>query len=112
MSMTLRNSSGSSRVAGTAVPMPALLIEHVDLAELLDGLVHEPLAVLRLGHVGGHGDAAAAGGLDRLRVSSSFSTRRAQIATSAPASASPSANATPRPDDAPVTIATLPSSLK
>src|SRR5690349_7523629 len=34
------------------------------------------------------------------------------MATSAPASAKPIANATPRPDDAPVTIATLPSREK
>ena len=45
-------------------------------------------------------------------VSSSFSTRRAQIVTSAPASARPVANATPSPDEAPVTIATFPASEK
>ena len=46
------------------------------------------------------------------RVSCSRSARRAQIATSAPASANPVANATPRPDEAPVTTTTLPSSVK
>ena len=46
------------------------------------------------------------------RVSSSRSARRAPITMSAPASASPRAKATPRPDDAPVTTATLPSRRK
>src|SRR5690606_5430085 len=41
--------------------------------------------------------------------SSSRSTRRAPRTTSAPASASAWANATPRPEEAPVTIATFPS---
>ena len=43
-------------------------------------------------------------------VSASRSTRRAPSARSAPASASPWANATPSPLEAPVTMATLPSS--
>ena len=86
--------------------------EHVGPAELGHRPLHDALAVLGLGHVGLDGDAAAAVGLDPLRVSSSRSARRAQMATSAPASARPSANATPRPEEAPVTIATLPSRRK
>src|SRR5687768_14937747 len=42
-------------------------------------------------------------------VSASLSSRRAPSATSAPASASALAKVTPRPLDAPVTTATLPS---
>src|SRR5437867_2838428 len=42
-------------------------------------------------------------------VSLSFSTRRAASTTSAPASAHACAKATPRPEDAPVTMTTLPS---
>ena len=42
-------------------------------------------------------------------VSASRSTRRAPRTTSAPASAKPWANATPSPEEAPVTMATLPS---
>src|SRR3954465_10728613 len=111
MSITLRNSSGSSRVAGTAVPIPALLISTSTRPSCSTVSSTTP--------VQSSGLATAAGpGLQRrplvstfLRVSSSFSTRRAQIAMSAPASARPCANATPRPDEAPVTIATLPSSL-
>ena len=45
------------------------------------------------------------------RVCSSRSARRAPSATSAPASAMAWAKATPRPEDAPVTTATLPVSL-
>src|SRR4051812_25665774 len=112
MSITLRNSSGSSRVAGTAVPMPALLISTSTLPSCS--------TVSSTTRVQSSGLATSAWTATQrrpvastfLRVSSSFSTRRAQIAMSAPASASASANATPRPDDAPVTIATLPSSLK
>lgn len=46
------------------------------------------------------------------RVASRRSARRAASTTSAPASASALANATPRPEEAPVTIATLPSRRK
>src|SRR3954467_15888626 len=112
MSMTLRNSSGCSRVAGTAVPMPALLTSTSTLPSCStvssttrwqsSGLATSACTAMQRRPVAS----------TFLRVSSSFSTRRAQIATSAPASASASANATPRTGDAPVTIATLPSSLK
>src|SRR3954453_2080789 len=112
MSITLRNSSGSSRVAGTAVPIPALLISTSTLPSC--STVSSTTRVQSSGLA-----TSAYTAMQRrpvastfLRVSSSFSTRRAQIAMSAPASASASANATPSPDDAPVTIATLPSSLK
>src|SRR3954471_22666317 len=112
MSITLRNSSGDSRVAGTAVPIPALLISTSTLPSCStvssttrwqsSGLATSACTAMQRRPVAS----------TFLRVSSSFSTRRAQIATSAPASANASANATPSPDDAPVTIATLPSSLK
>src|SRR3954468_13843111 len=112
MSITLRNSSGSSRVAGTAVPMPALLISTSTLPSC------STVSSTTRWQSSGFATSACTAMQRRpvastfLRVSSSFSTRRAQIATSAPASASASANATPRPDDAPVTIATLPSRFK
>src|SRR3954452_22975888 len=112
MSITLRNSSGSSRVAGTAVPIPALLTSTSTLPSCStvssttrwqsSGLATSAFTAMQRRPVAS----------TFLRVSSSFSTRRAQMAMSAPASASASAKATPSPDDAPVTIATLPSSLK
>src|SRR3954466_29960 len=112
MSITFRNSSGSSRVAGTAVPMPALLTSTSTLPSC------STVSSTTRWQSSGLATSACTSMQRRpvastfLRVSSSFSTRRAQMAMSAPASASASANATPSPDDAPVTIATLPSSLK
>src|SRR3954454_24895282 len=112
MSITLRNSSGSSRVAGTAVPMPAVLISTSTLPSC------STVSSTTRWQSSGFATSACTAMQRRpvastfSRVCSSFSTRRAQIATSAPASAKASANATPSPDDAPVTIATLPSSLK
>src|SRR3954451_18141955 len=112
MSITLRNSSGCSRVAGAAVPMPALLISTSTLPSC------STVSSTTRWQSAGFATSACTAMQRRpvastfLRVSSSFSTRRAQMAMSAPASASASAKATPSPDDAPVTIATLPSSLK
>ena len=84
--------------------------EHVDPAELRHRGVDERLAGLRVGDVGLHRQRAAARRPPRARlVSSSRSTRRAPSTTSAPASARAWANATPSPEEAPVTIATLPS---
>src|SRR4051794_31660552 len=112
MSMTRRKSSGSSRDAGTAVPMPALLMRtstrpSCDTASSTTRWQSSGLAT-SAGTATQRFPSASTFAL----VSSSRSARRAQIAMSAPAPASPSANATPRPDEAPVTIATLPSSLK
>src|SRR4051794_13180893 len=111
MSITLRKSSGDSRVAGAAVPMPALFTSTSTLPSC--STVSSTTRWQSSGF-----DTSACTAMQRRPVAStrdfvcsSFSTRRAQIATSAPASAKPSANATPRPEDAPVTIATLPSSL-
>ena len=64
--MTLRNSSGSSRVAGYGGPDAGVVDEDVDAAELLDGGVDERLAVLGLGDVGGDGDRPPARRLDEL----------------------------------------------
>ena len=78
MSMTWRNCSGVSRVAGTAVPTAGVVDEDVDLAELLDGLVDDALAVLGNRDVGLHGDAAAAERLDALAgVLEAFDAARA-----------------------------------
>ena len=60
MSITRRNSSGVSRVAGTAVPMPALLISTSTRAQL----ARPPRSTTRVQSsgtrdVGGDGEAAA-----------------------------------------------------
>ena len=61
--MTCRNCSGVSRVAGTAVPMPGVVDEYVDPAELVHRRVDQRLARLGGGDIGLHGDGAAAGAL-------------------------------------------------
>src|SRR4051794_29976892 len=111
MSMTRRNSSGVSRVAGTAVPTPALLMRTSTPPSC------STVSATTRSQSSGLATSAAIARQRRpvastsSRVCWSFSTRRAQIATSAPAPARPVANATPSPDEAPVTIATFPSSL-
>ena len=110
--MTLRNSSGSSRVAGYAVPTPALLTRMSTRpscstvastsAWQSSGLETSVLTAIARRPVSS----------TSFFVSSRRSARRAPSATSAPASASAFANATPSPDEAPVTIATLSSSRK
>src|SRR3954451_16553804 len=112
MSTTWRNWSGVSRVAGTAVPIPALLTSTSTLPS--SATVRSTTFVHWSGSDTSHSTAT-----QRRRwpstialVSCRRSTRRAQIATSAPAWANASANDTPRPDDAPVTMATLPSRRK
>ena len=64
--MTLRNSSGSSRVAGYGGADAGVVDEHVDAAERLHRGVDERLAVLGLGDVGGDGDRLPARLLDEL----------------------------------------------
>jgi hypothetical protein len=111
-SMTRRKSSGASRVAGTAEPMPALLISTSTRPNCLTvssttWVQSSGIATSALTPTQPRPSASTC-----ARVCSSFSTRRAQIAMSAPASAKPVANATPKPDEAPVTIATFPASEK
>jgi hypothetical protein len=62
--MTLVNCSTVSRVAGTAVPMPALLTSTSTRPNSAIVGVHQALAVLGLGDVGGHRDRATAEALD------------------------------------------------
>src|SRR5271169_6770386 len=110
--MTSRNWSGASRVLGTAVPLPALLTSTST----------RPNSVIAASTM-----ACASSGRDtsavtvsarrprssiRARVCSRRSVRRAASTRSAPASASAVAKATPRPDEAPVTTATLSSRRK
>src|SRR5439155_664812 len=92
MSITRRNSAGVSRVAGTAVPTPALLISTSTLPSW-----STVSATTRLQSSGLATSALTAThrrprSCTRALVSSSLSTRRAQIATSAPASARPAAD--------------------
>ena len=108
--MTLRNCSGVSWVAGTAVPTPALLTSTSTRPNSAIA------ASTRAWHWAGSETSVATISTRRpvsrtsWAVSSRRSTRRAPSTTSAPASASACANATPRPLEAPVTMATLPSS--
>ena len=64
--MTRAKSSGGSRRAGTAVPMPALLISTSTWPSSADGLLDDAPAVLRVRDVGLDGDAAPAGLLHPL----------------------------------------------
>ena len=66
MSITRRNSSGVSRVAGTAVPTPALLTSTSTRPSSRHGLLDHARAVLGQRDVGGDGQAAAAERLDAL----------------------------------------------
>src|SRR6476620_7562663 len=107
--MTCRNCSGVSLVAGTAVPMPALLTRmstrpNSSIARATR-LVQESGSATSVATVSARLPACSTS----RAVSASRSTRRAPSARSAPASARPWANATPRPLEAPVTTATRPS---
>ncbi len=107
--MTRRKSSGASRVAGEAVPMPALLTRTSTRPS--SSIARATRSVQAWGSATSVStrERAAPVASTRAAVSASRSTRRAPSTTSAPASARPWANATPRPLEAPVTIATLPS---
>ena len=110
--MTDRNCSGVSRVAGTAVPTPALLTSTST----------RPNASIASStsrwHCSGSATSVATVCTRRPVVrtdsatASSLSTRRAPRTTSAPASANAWANATPSPLEAPVTMTTLSSRRK
>src|SRR6478672_7559482 len=107
--MTCRNCSGVSLVAGTAVPMPALLTRmstrpNSSIASATR-LVQDSGSATSVATVSARRPACSTS----RAVSASRSTRRAPSARSAPASARPWANATPRPLEAPVTTATRPS---
>src|ERR1700761_7593346 len=109
-SITERNCSGVSRVAGGALPPPALLIRistrpKVCMAESTSAW-HWSGTLTSVATASDLRPAASTS----PAVSDSLSTRRAPNTTSAPASAKAWANATPSPDDAPVTITTLSSS--
>ena len=110
--MTWVNCSTVSRVAGTAVPMPALLTS-------TSTRPNSAIAASTSAWQSGCRATSVATAIARRPAASTSSvvaairsTRRAPRATSAPASASACAKATPRPDEAPVTIATLPSREK
>ena len=98
--------------AGTAVPIPALLTRMstrpssatVSSATRMQSAGSETSAVIATQRRPSASTSAL--------VCSSRSVRRAQMAMSAPTSASPTANAAPSPEEAPVMTATLPSSRK
>ena len=110
--MTSRNCSGVSRVAGYAVPMPALFTRMSTVPNSAS------VASTRAWQSSGRATsvrtvmARRPASSTSFRVAASRSSRRAARATSAPASARACAKATPRPEEAPVTIATRPSSRK
>ena len=108
--MTWRNCSGVSRVAGTAVPIPALLTRMSTRPS--SAIAASTSAVHDSGSLTSVVTVRARRPVSRTcsAVCSSSSVRRAPRATSAPASASAWAKATPSPLEAPVTTATLPSS--
>jgi hypothetical protein len=108
--MTWRNSSGLSRVAGAAVPMPALLTR---MSTRPNSATVASTSAWQSSGLATSVRTAMARRPARSTaccVSASRSTRRAPSATSAPASASARAKTAPSPEDAPVTIATRPSS--
>src|SRR3984957_2642067 len=111
MSITCWNCSGVSLVAGTAVPTPALLTRMSTRPN--DSIAASTKAWQSAGlatSVATTTDLRPAAATSSA-VAASLPARRAPSAMSAPASARPAAKATPRPDEAPVTTATLPSSL-
>ncbi len=63
--MTCRNSSGVSRVAGTAVPTPGVIDENVYPTELVDRTADEFPAVVRASDVRPHADRTPTGLLNR-----------------------------------------------
>ena len=107
--MTPVNCSGVSLVEGTAVPTPALLTSTSTWpnSSIASATMRSQSATLATS-VSTH-SALRPAASTRAAVSASRSTRRAPSTTSAPASARPWAKATPRPLEAPVTMATLPS---
>src|SRR5687768_16913217 len=108
--MTWRNCSGVSRVAGTAVPTPALFTR---MSTRPNSAIAASTSAWQSS---GRATSVRTDSARRPAVSTAFSvsasrsTRRAPSTTSAPASARARANTTPRPEDAPVTTATRPSS--
>ena len=108
--MTWRNCSGVSRVAGTAVPIPALLTSTSTRPS--SAIAASTRAVQDSGSLTSVVTVSTRRPVARTcsAVCSSISVRLAPRATSAPASARACAKATPSPLDAPVTTATLPSS--
>src|SRR4051794_20042601 len=110
--MTWRNCSGVSRVAGTAVPTPALLTRMSTWPSSATAASTSLVASSGLATSVATAIARRPVPSTSFLVSSRRSARRAPSATSAPACASATANATPRPDEAPVTTATLPSRRK
>ncbi len=110
--MTSRNCSGVSRVAGYAVPFPALLTStstwpYSAIAASTTAWQSSTFATSAV-TVSARRPRSSIWAL----VSCRRSVRRAASTRSAPASASAVAKATPSPDEAPVTIATLPSRRK
>src|SRR5580765_1702350 len=107
--MTERNCSGVSRVAGTAVPTPALLTRMS--TRPYAAIVSSTRCWQACGSVTSVATAIARrpSPSTMAAVSASLSARRAPRATSAPASARAWAKVTPSPLEAPVTTATLPS---
>src|SRR3954465_10213262 len=110
--MTERNCSGVSRVAGYAVPRPALLTRMSTLPN--SATVASTSAWQSSGFDTSVRTVIARrpASSTRLFAGGGRSWRRAARTTSAPASARARAKSTPSPDDAPVTIATRPSSRK
>ena len=95
---------------GYGGPDPGVVDQHVDPAELLHRRVDQRAGTPRGRRRRSARPAPAGPPPRRARGSpASLSTRRAPSTTSAPASARAWANATPSPEEAPVTIATLPS---
>ena len=97
---------------GDGRPDARVVDQHVDAPEVLHRLVDERLAAVGIGDVGAHDDGALAGRLDELaRVLELLDAAGAEGDVSAGLGEG-LANATPRPDEAPVTMATFPSRLK
>ena len=112
MSTTALNSSGVSRVAGTAVPTPALLTRTSTRPNSV--IAASTIAWQSAGSATSVATARARRPAARTssQVCCSLSTRRAASTRSAPASAQACANETPSPEEAPVTMTTLSSRRK
>ena len=104
-----RRSRASSASTGLRFGMPGVVHEHVDAAELVGRLRARTRRARRgrRGRSSTRATRARARGT-RASTSSSWSARRAQMPTVAPAAANPSASAAPMPADAPVTSTCLP----
>ena len=113
VSSTRRHCSSGIVSAGSAQADPGVVHEDVDPAESLDRRRDGRLDLAGLRDVAGERQA-----LDALRCRArprpmpSGCSRRAVIATAAPASPRPRAISSPRPRDPPVTSATLPARSK